>query len=66
MSEATDFKFGVRVHVDNFSKTANKISENGRALGHVNNFSEIINIKKSFTLRKFQLTQLVLLSLLGA
>ena len=35
MSEATDFKFGVQVHVDNFSKMDNTISENGCGLGHV-------------------------------
>ena len=34
MSKATDLKFGVRMHIDNFSKMG-KISEKGRGLGHV-------------------------------
>jgi len=35
MSKATDFKFGYPVHMNNFCKMTNKISEKGRGLGHV-------------------------------
>ena len=35
MSKATDFKFGVPVHVELSQKWTDKISENGRGLGQV-------------------------------